>query len=208
MFTTEYGIASLVLAEIPYRQEAYIRVQTAAEGMIAQLIDECVGFCRACGAEKIYASGCEELEQYPQHCVVYEMKGDAPEGDIACLWPVTEQTAAQFRSIANERLQSVDNAATITAKSMDKMLADGGAYFIHEDGNLLGIGWVSGDTLRLIASMKPGAGERVMRTLLSAAGEDRIRLEVASTNERAIHLYEKMGFLKTAILGQWYRVFG
>ena len=208
MFTTEYGIASLILGEIPYRQEAFIRIQTVVPGALENLLQECIGFCRACGAEKIYATGEEGLEKYPLHCGIYEMWGDAPEGKLDNLWPVTEETMEQWRKIGNEKLGSIDNAATITSSVAKEILAEGGAYFVHEKGTLLGIGWVTGDTMRLLASVVPGAGPRVMRTLLSAAAQERIRLEVASTNKKAIQFYEKMGFLKTSELRRWYRVFG
>jgi ribosomal protein S18 acetylase RimI-like enzyme len=33
-----------------------------------------------------------------------------------------------------------------------------------------------------------------------------MELEVASTNEKAIRLYGRFGFLKTAELSRWYRV--
>ena len=195
-----------MLAEIPYRQEAYIRIHTVIHGKLPELISECASFCRACGAERIFASG-DDLQAYPLHTIVYEMQGDAPEGEIANLFPVTEQTIHRWSEIANERLSGVDNAATVTTKMHKEILASNGGYFIHNCGQLLGIGWVEGDTMRLIASVVPGAGEVVMRTLLSAAGEDRIRLEVASTNEKALHLYEKMGFLKTSEKNRWHRVF-
>ena len=33
-----------------------------------------------------------------------------------------------------------------------------------------------------------------------------VELEVVSTNQRAIRLYEKMGFIKTKEISRWYRV--
>ena len=45
-----------------------------------------------------------------------------------------------------------------------------------------------------------------MHTMMSLLEEEQITLEVASTNERAIHLYEKLGFVKTAELSRWYQV--
>ncbi len=208
MFTTEYGVASLALGEVSYRQEAYIQIQTVAEGQLDKLLQECVGFCRACGAEKIYATNAESLEQYPLHTTIYEMRGTVHRTDKALnLSPVTEETLTLWRSLANERLQGVDNAATITAALGKKLMKEGGAYFVHEAGRFLGIGLLQEDTLQLIASVQPGAGEMVLRTLLSAASCDQIRLEVASTNEKAIRLYQRMGFIKTRELRRWYRVF-
>jgi ribosomal protein S18 acetylase RimI-like enzyme len=46
----------------------------------------------------------------------------------------------------------------------------------------------------------------VLQTLLSLVGEQTVTLEVASTNEKAIRLYEKLGFVKTEILRSWYCV--
>ena len=87
-----------------------------------------------------------------------------------------------------------------------KILDSGGAYFVHHDGELLGAGWLEENELKLIASAQSGAGERVLHTLLSVAAQQEVKLDVASTNERAIHLYEKYGFIKTAERRRWYRV--
>ena len=61
-FTTEYGVASLVLKEIPYKGEAYITLRDAQPGQEAELLAECVSFCRMAGAEKILAAGHSVLE--------------------------------------------------------------------------------------------------------------------------------------------------
>ena len=76
-FATDDGVASLILKEIPYQQEAYIRFQDVQPGRFAPFLQECVSFCRMAGAEKIYAQGHEELSQYPLHAAVYEMRGKA-----------------------------------------------------------------------------------------------------------------------------------
>ena len=55
VFTTEYGVGSLILREIPYRQEAYIRIQDTKEP--EAFLGECVDFCKAAGAERIYGTG-------------------------------------------------------------------------------------------------------------------------------------------------------
>ena len=57
MFTTEYGVASLALREIPYRQEAFITIQATEKPK--ELLEECIGFCRACGKlmERAFAAG-------------------------------------------------------------------------------------------------------------------------------------------------------
>ena len=207
MFTTDFGIASLVLKEIPYRVEAYIILQDTQQP--EQLLEECISFCRMCGAEKIYARGHAITEDFPLHCAVYEMRAHvrADEAKVENLWPVTGETVAQWRQLTNERMRGVDNAGTLEQKDEKEILSSGGAYFVHHSGELLGAGWLVNGELKLLCSCKPGAGERVCHTLFSATTEQQIRLEVVSTNEKAIRLYEKLGFIRTAEISKWYRVF-
>ena len=207
MFTTEFGVASLILKEIPYREEAYILVQSTQEP--EKLLRECIDFCRACGAEKIYARGHEILERYPLHSIVYEMRGTArvDEAKTESLWPVTEETVSRWRELMNQRMRGVDNAATLEKKGEREILDKGGAYFVHRNGQLLGGGWLAGQELLLVASFEPGAGERVCNTLFSLIPDEEVRLEVVSTNTRAIRLYERLGFLKTGECRKWYRVY-
>ena len=100
----------------------------------------------------------------------------------------------------------VDNAATMTAFDEKKILASAGAVFVHEGGELLGIGWVEGSEILCVASVVPGAGERVLSTLLTLVDGDRAVLEVASTNARAIRLYERMGFVTVGELSKWHQI--
>lgn len=206
VFTTEYGVASLVLREIPYRQEAYICIQSSCQP--GQLLAECIGFCRACGAEKIYARNHEILGKYPLHTSIIKMRGIAQVDEVKVenLWPVTEETVSQWREFMNGRLKDVDNAATLTAQGEKEILESGGAYFVHKNGELLGGGWLKDGKLLLLAAV-PGAGERVMHTLMSLQPKEPMELEVASTNTRAIRLYEKLGFVRTEEFRRWYKVF-
>lgn len=207
VFTTEYGVASLILREVPYREEAYIIIQSSEEP--EELLKECVSFCRAVGAQRVYARGHEYVEQYPLHSIIYEMRGQTAvdESKLRNLWPVTQETVGKWRQILNERMSGVDNAGTLERSGEQEILESGGAYFVHHNGALLGAGWIVGDELMLIAAVQKGAGEQVMHTLLSVAPGEQIRVQVVSTNERAIRLYERMGFIRTAELRRWYRVF-
>ncbi len=206
MFTTDTGVSTLLLKEVPYKQTAYIRLQDVQpEGLGAHLA-ECIQFCRMCGAEHIYAAGHGGLESYPLHCAILTMTLPADFEPPANLFPVTEATVSRWRAIYNEKMKAVDNAATLTAWDEREILA-GESYFIHDDGALLGIGWLRGEELLCIAAAKPGAGEPCLKTLLSAAKGDRVTLEVASTNERAIRLYERLGGIVTGERMRWYRVF-
>lgn len=206
MFTTEFGIASLVLREIPYRGEAFILIQDTLQP--DELLAECISFCRICGAEKIYARGHEIVEKYPLHCIVYEMRGRAEvdETKVENLWPVTEETVTQWRELMNEKMRPVDNSGTLEKKGEREILDIGGAYFVHHEGELLGAGWLVDNELRLVASCKAGMGERVCHTLFSLIPGQEVKLDVVSTNTRAIRLYEKLGLIRTSERRRWHRV--
>ena len=205
MFTTEYGVASL--KEVPYKQLAFVHVLDVQEGKLEDHLAECISFSRMVGAERVLAKGHEALEQYPLHSIVYKMsmplESREPE---ACLWPVTEETVTQWREIYNKGMRPFDNHSTLTAQDEMKIIQSGGAYFVHRDGQLLGIGWMEGNELLALVSVVPGMGETVARTLFTTVEDDQIILTVVNTNERAIRLYERMGFLKTGEVSRWYRV--
>ena len=206
VFPTSHGAASLTLKEIPYRREAYIKIQSTQEPEL--LLEECIGFCTACGAERIYASGHDFLEQFPLHTSVCQMKGCLflSEEEIPSMFPVTEATVSKWREIYNDKMQRVDNASTLEARDESEILRSGGAYFVHRSGELLGIGWLVEDKLAAMAAVKPGAGEMVCKAMQSLIPQQTITLEVATTNQKAIRLYERQEFLKTEELSRWYRV--
>ena len=208
IFTTDYGVSSLILREIPYRKEAYIRILDVQPDGMKDHLAECISFCRMAGADVIFAAGLG-LERYPEAAAILEMRGTPllnPE-ETACLFPVTEKTVAHWRQLQNKAMASVDHAGTLESRDEKRLLDSTGAYFIHEEGSLLGIGWLEDGKLLALASVQPGMGRRVMHTLLSSADSTDIVLEVASTNLRAIRFYERMGFMKTRLLTQWHQVF-
>ncbi len=209
VFTTDWGIASLGLREIPYRSQAYIRLQTVQPGHLEDVLRECVSFCRMAGAEFVYGTGDDDLRKYPVYTSILNMRGmvASQEDKIKNLFPVTEATVTQWRKICNERMAQVDCASTLTAGDEKKLLENPGAYFVHDHGELLGVGLMEDTALRLMATVKPGMGETVMRTLLSLVGEEPVTLEVAATNIRALRLYEKMGFLTVSEGTKWYQIF-
>lgn len=207
-FATEFGVAGLELREIPYRGEAYIRIREVVPGKLGQLVEECASFCRMAGAERVYAQGHPGLSEWPMHTAVLEMRGTAwvEKEKLACLFPVMEATVSRWRQLCNEAMGSVDNAATLEARDEEHILREPGAYFVHDNGRLLGIGWLKDGELRTVAAMQRGVGERVMHTMMSLAEGEPIRLEVASTNTRAIRLYERLGFVTVGEQSRWYVV--
>jgi GNAT superfamily N-acetyltransferase len=208
MFDTEYGVASLILKEIPYKQTAYVKILSSQEP--EKLMAECVQFCRMCGAEIIDATGHLWLESYPLVTAIYALQ--CPQNTLAradaCLFPVTEQTLARWLEIYNERMATVPNSAYMDSRDGKRLLETGDGYFVHRDGKLLGIGKAAADTVDAIISVQPGMGETVLRTLATALSEEGVRLTVAGANKRAMRLYERLGFVKTAELSRWYRILG
>lgn len=208
IFTTEFGVSSLTLKEIPYKNQAYIHIRDVQDVFFEEHLKECASFCRMAGAERIFAAGNPKLEAYPLYTAVLEMRGEAvvDREKLRNLFPVTDETVSRWRSIYNERMKNVDNTATLEARDDKKILESNGAYFVHDDGDLLGIGWLEDTRLLAVAAVKKGTGETVMHTIMSLVEGEQMVLEVASTNERAISLYEKLGFIKTREISRWYDV--
>lgn len=206
LFTTQHGAASLILKEIPYRQEAYIHLLDTQDP--DELLSECISFCRICGAEKIYACGHTILERYPLHTSIIEMHGELQlqEDEIPQMFPVTERTVGQWREIYNQKMKVIDNASTLESRDEKRILSSYGAYFVHKNDELLGIGWLEECRLSAIAAVKPGAGKLVCKAMQSLIPQQQMILQVASTNHKAIALYEKLGFFPTAEISKWYKV--
>lgn len=205
-FETQYGVAGLVLNQIPYTKTAFIHLIHVIS--FEDLLAECRDFCVACGAELIFAAGDPGLEKFEQNMQVIEMMrpiDGLPDTD-ACLIPVTEKTLERWLQIYHQKMSGVDNAAHISWLDGQKMVKEGGAYFVHRSGDLLGIGMAKGDRIDCVASLVQGAGETVMLALCHALSGETVHLDVASTNARAIRLYERMGFVKAMIKRRWYQV--
>ena len=206
MFTTEYGVASLFLREVSYRGRAHIKIQSSLEPKL--LLEECISFCKMCGAEWIDAAGHPYLENYPLITAIIAMqcqRQGIAETD-ACLFPVTEQTLQRWLDIYNEKMANIPNAAYMDSKDGKQLLEEGDGYFVHRDGKLLGIGKAKGDFIDTVIAVEPGAGETVVRALCSSLSCDTVRLWVASANTRAVRLYQRMGFLPVKEISRWYRV--
>ncbi len=206
MFTTENGVASLVFREVPYRGIAYIRIQSTQSP--EAFLKECLDFSLAVGAERVYATGHSVLEAYPFHTAIYRLSASREQipQSSAAIFPVTEQTLERFRQLYNARMEKVPNSAYMDKAMAAQMLRNGEGYFVHRSGELLGIGMISGNEIKALASCKPGAGSQVLCTLCHAISGDSIVLESASQNHKAMTLYRSHGFLPVQELSRWYRI--
>ena len=206
VFATEYGVASLVLQEIPYSLKAYIKIQDTAQP--EKFIQECKDFCSMAGAEKIYATGHVSLETFPVYTTIYQMGKCLKnlEKTDAVLIPVQEQTLQQWKEIYNQKMASVPNSAYMTEQKARQMLEKGDGYFVYRNESLLGIGMTSGDKIDAVAAVMSGGGREIVLALCSALSADTAFLDVASQNTKAIRLYERLGFTIRAELSKWYEI--
>ena len=205
-FETEFGNAGLVLNQIPYTNRAYIHLHDYKD--LENLVRECVQFCIACGAEQVYISGSEDYfadKPYVSLIEMVQLRKNIRETD-AYLCSVTDETLNKWLSLYHDRMTAVDHAAHISELEGKRMIEESGGYFIHRNGKLLGIGRAKEDTIACVAAIERGAGRDVVLALCHALTGEYVRLEVASTNLRAIHLYENLGFYKKREVCRWYRI--
>ncbi len=204
VFTTQYGVASLTLSQIPYRKEAYIRVQTEIDP--ERLIGECVEFCKIAGAEKVYATGSQSLSKHSLHCSVVTMIATYDQSAItdAVLTPVNEDTLEMWREMYNDRMYNVANASYLTLAQAKTLL--GKSYFVYKNNTLIGICAGQCGKIEVIASIVSGYGRDIVLALCQQMNADNVMCEVASTNTAAVRLYERLGFRFNDDGIHWYRV--
>lgn len=205
-FTTQHGVASLVLKQIPYTGKAYITLRDSSAP--EKLLEECRDFCLAVGARSVLATGNSCVEKYPYHISVIlmrSMREQLPDTDVS-LFPVQNDTLERFREIYNCGMKNVDNAAYMSLSEANKVLSDGNGYFVHSNGKLLGVGIAGGERIDAIVAVEPGCGKDVVLALNHALAGTCVEVEVASTNLRAIRLYERLGFVCCKELSKWYKI--
>ena len=207
MFTTDNGVASLILEEIPYKKLAYVRVHTSTSPQL--LLDEAISFCRAVGAEKILATGATCFEVYPKYSQIVRMqcKTSVLEKSNLKLCLVTAATLPRWCDIYNSRMSEVPNAATMNGVNSSKLLSEGDCYFVYDDTCLVGIGKITNSSVDVIASVVRGKGEAILRALCCAINAEYVTVDVAVNNYSAFSLYKRMGFEEIETLSTWYCVY-
>ena len=207
-FTCGYGVATLILQEIPTRGEAYCVVQWANPGQTGPLLQACSQFCRMAGAQRVLSSQAPGPAGTPPQIQLLRMtrsRAGLPETDAA-LRPLLPELAEDFLRIYRKGMSRVPAVLTLRDTDIPQILARGGAYFVHRDETLLGIGQVEKDTLLSVVSCRPGAGWDVTAALLSVTQGDTVRLQVARDNHRAIALYQKLGFAVVGTGACWWEI--
>lgn len=212
VFTSSYGIATLILREIPWNRTAYVLIQSVWNNQKAELLEECRGFCRAVGAEQIYATwGLEELPAEP----VWEMRImsrpkaglPVPERPLA-LEPLTRENSGEYLRIYNACFREVPCAASYDQASLEPLYGEDLAWLTKVDGEYAGVAEISKTGLEGIAVLPEyrGLGYGLALAVLPMVPSTQLRLKVASTNLRAIALYERLGFVCTQTEKRWWRL--
>lgn len=207
IFTTENGAASLTLREIPYRKQAFIRIHSSAN--VEALLTECVDFCRAVGADKIYATGDNSLEKYPVHAKIVKMIGLKKNFRTTAAKAMLIEAAdiPLFQDLYNEKMADVPNASYMTLADATTLCINRKAYIIRENQEILGIGVAGNNEIEAIATVAYGRGECVLSALAEVLIDQEIYLEVAAENKRAMALYNRMGFQIVETIAIWYKIF-
>lgn len=206
-FTTPNGVASLTLQEIPNNGRAYIRICDSRDP--EALLRECCDFCRAAGAETVYADGIPAPNVYPHYTDVFEMRRSfygIPE-TTAKLIPISEETLEQWRKLYNENMCNIPASFFMSIGRAQEILQKGTGYFVYSQNELLGIGVAHDNRIEAVVSLIPGAGRDVLCALCKVLTGNEILLEVSSSNERGINFYKKMGFVITCVKYKWHKVY-
>ena len=207
LFTTDFGVAELILEEVPYKKEAYVRLLSSCEP--EKLLEECIAFCRTVGVDAVFASGDLFLEKYPLYTELIRMQcyNVLKPNEKLHLCPVNTDNFSLWCDIYNKYMRSVPTAVTIG--NHNKRLYHGGknCYFVYDGDALIGIGMVCDNTVDVVIRTVPGRGEDVMRTLCCAISDFPVTVVVAKNNFSAVSLYKRMGFLEIESTCKWFAVY-
>ena len=210
VFTGAHGVATLVLRQIPWSGCAYVLVRSVWTDAAA-FLQECLGFCRACGAKQVFASW--ELEELPaEHA--YDMlqmqmeKADLPQAEPVAVQSVTKENAPAFLELFNRLFCPIPNAAAYTGQDLSRLTAEQTGFLVYRAGHPAALAEISKQGLEAIAVVPQakGLGYPLAATVLQMVPSKTITLKVASTNEPALRLYARLGMEQTAVLSRWWKL--
>lgn len=211
VFTSAYGIATLILREIPWSGSAYVLVRSVWNDQTAALLEECRGFCRAVGAQAVFAA--YDTEELPaEHA--YDMirmcrpKAGLPLPETLELVPLTPENSDAYLEIYNCCFKTVPSAASYDRSSLEPLYGEDLAWLARKNGSFAGVAEISKEGLEGIAVLPEfrGLGRELALAVLHMVPSPVLRLKVASTNDRAIALYERLGFQVEGLEKRWYRL--
>ena len=214
VFTAQGGTATLILREIPISGKAYVLLRTVLPGMEENLAAECASFCRMCGAEEIFASWADgDLPFLPPAYDIYLLhvsKSALPEGKPVQLVPMTPENDAIYQRIYNRCFSYVSHALSYDRGQIARIYREHQRAFLALDAENrpYGIGELHGNELAAVAVLpkRRGTGTDLALSLLQLCPGEDLKVTVASDNEAAMHLYEKLGFHMSGVESRWFQV--
>ncbi len=195
IFTGCSGIASLILSQIPYRGEAYVLIRSVFT-TASEFLQECEGFCRMAGAQKVFFSGEADFQNMQVHATVLErevLRNHLPE---TAAQAIAVSEPSEWMELLNEKFRYVP-AAQYCREAKD-------AYDIVKNGKRIGIGQVVHDRILTVAALERGAGTDCVCALAKLCGSETVRLNCAEENSPAMRLYDRLGFSEGHIKEIWY----
>jgi len=212
IFTSSYGVATLILREIPWSGSAYVLVWSVWNGQTAALLEECRGFCRAVGAKAVFAA--YEAEELPAGHAYDMITMTCPKSALPRPLqpvepePLTRENAAAYLEIYNRCFVEVPGAASYDAASLEPLYGQDLAWLVKRDGCWAGVAEISKQGLEGIAVLPAyrGLGYELALAVLPMVPSVTLKLKVASTNRRAIRLYERLGFTPERVEKRWWRL--
>lgn len=214
IFTASYGLASLILREIPYSGRAYVMVRSVWRGETAALLEECGQFCRAAGAETVYAS--QELEPLPAKHAYDMVELRCPKADLPVpekpveLEPLTEQNAAAYLEIYNRCFRDVPGATAYDRADVRRLLETNLAFLTRAGDRYAAVAELSENGLAGVAVLpecrEQGLGRNLTLTVLHRLDAPSLTLKTASANAAALRLYHAIGFRHDRITSRWWQL--
>ena len=198
------GTASLVLTEIPHRTTAYILLRTVLPGQLENLIAECAGFCRSCGAEQVLVSREQESLPLPHAYDLLHLRVDksnlpSPETSVPLI-PINPDNDVIYQRIYNLCFQSVSHALTYDRAQLQRIyqLAQQAFLAMDENGNPCGIGELHGNELAAVGLLPEYRGQGRSRDLMLTL------LSLCPGPELTLRLYDNLGFTVCGRDSIWY----
>lgn len=205
-------MASLILKEIPYSGAAYVLVRSVWNGQTAALLEECAAFCRAAGAERVYASdGKNDLpSEHAYDMVMLTMqREDLPHSDcFAELEPISAQNGAEYLAVYNACFREIPGAASYGKKDLQRLIEHKSGFLTRKNGVCAGVAELENDELAGICVLPEykGLGYDLALTALKRLETPVVRLKTASTNKKALSLYHRLGFGNETLISRWWLI--
>jgi len=210
IFTAANGLATLVLREIPYSGRAYVMLRSVWNDAVTALVQECASFCRMAGAETVYVSqDCKDLpfphayDMVELQCRREDLPGQTEPVELA---PLTADRAEEWCSVYNRCFLPIAGAAAYDHRERNRLLKDNTAFLVIKDGVCAAIVETKPDGLAAIGVLPEyrGMGTAVALAALQKVQSPLLTVRTASTNQRALAMYEKLGFRKKQIVSRWW----